>query len=66
LQRDFKVVSKGLTGKHDTPFVKLVSEYGDKVTWHFSERKELDDFHIEEVFTVKIVQEQVTLDSRSG
>jgi len=66
VQRDFKVVSKGLKGKHDTPFIKLVSEYGDKIVWHFQDRKELNNFHIEEIFTVEIVKEQTTLDSHNS
>jgi hypothetical protein len=61
LQRDFKVLCKGLKGRNkDTPFVKLVTEYGESLTLHLPSRKDLDDFH-EEVFTVKIVQEQQTI-----
>lgn len=51
MQRDFKVVSKGLKGKHDTPFIKLVSEYGDKIIFHLSDRKELNNYHIENRFS---------------
>lgn len=62
MQRDFKVVSKGLKGRNrDTPFVKLVTEYGESLTLHLPDRKSLNEFHIEEVFTVKIVQEQQTI-----
>lgn len=59
MQRDFKVLCKGLKGRNkDTPFVKLVTEYGETLTLHLPDRKSLNDFHIEEVFTVRIVQEQ--------
>lgn len=62
MQRDFKVLCKGLKGQNkDTPFVQFVSEYGEKLEIHVPSRKDLDDFHIEEVFTVKIVQEQQTI-----
>lgn len=61
MQRDFKVVRKGLKGKHDTPFIILVTEYGDKLTLHLSDRSELNKYHIEEIFTVQIVKEQTTL-----
>ena len=66
MQRDFKVISKGLKGKNkDTPFVSLVSEYGEKLILHLPDRKQLNDFHIEQIFTVKITQEQNTLDISS-
>jgi hypothetical protein len=61
LQRDFKVVSKGLKGKHQTPFVTLITAEGDKLTLHFEDKRQLDNFQIEQIFTVKILQEQTTL-----
>lgn len=62
IDRDFKVVSKGLKGsKKDTPFVLLVTEYGEKLTLHLADRKALQNWHIEEIFTIKIVKEQNTL-----
>lgn len=62
LQREFKVISKGLKGKNkDTPFIKLVTEYGETMTLHLTDRRELNEYHIEEVFTVKMVQEQQKL-----
>lgn len=61
MERDFKVVSKGLKGKHDVPFIQLVSEYGDKVVWHFQDRKQLNNYHIEEIITVELSQRQQTL-----
>ena len=66
MQRDFKVVSKGLKGKHQIPFVVLVTAEGDKLTLHFLDKKQLDNFRIEQIFTVKIVKEQTTLAGHSS
>ena len=63
MQRDFKVLSKGLKGRNrDTPFVVLVSEYGEKLIIHVPDRKTLNDYHIEEIFTVNVTKEQTKLD----
>jgi len=61
VQRDFKVLSKGLKGRHQTPFVTLKTVEGEKLTLHFEDKRQLDDFQIEQIFTVKIIQEQTTL-----
>lgn len=66
MERDFRVVSKGLKGKHDTPLIKLISEYGDKITFHLSDRKKLNNYHIEQIFTVEMSQEQTTLVNDNG
>ena len=63
MQRDFKVVSKGLKGKHLIPFVTLITAEGDKLTLHLVDKLQLADFQIEQIFSVKIVREQTTLDS---
>ena len=63
MQRDFKVLSKGLKGRNrDTPFVVLVSEYGEKLVIHVADRKTLNEYHIEEIFTLELTKEQTTLD----
>jgi hypothetical protein len=61
LQRDFQVVTKGLKGKNQTPYITLKTAEGEKLTLHLLDKRQLDNFQIEEVFTVKIVQEQTTL-----
>lgn len=62
MERDFKVVAKGLKGKNrDTPFVKLVSEYGEKLEIHVPSRLDLAKYHIEEILTIEISQTQQTL-----
>jgi len=57
LQRDFKVVSKGLKGKkNQTPFVTLQTLEGEKLTLHLESKQQLDQFEIDQAFTVKIVE----------
>jgi hypothetical protein len=57
LQRDFKVVSKGLKGKkNQTPFVTLQTLEGEKLTLHLESKQLLDEFEIDQAFTVKIVE----------
>jgi len=56
LQRDFKVASKGLKGKHHTPFVTLQTIEGEKLTLHLDVKLQLDQFEIDQQFTVKIVE----------
>jgi len=57
LQRDFKVVSKGLKGKkNQTPFVTLSTLEGEKLTLHLESTAQLAQFEIGEEFTVKIVE----------
>lgn len=61
LQRDFKVITKGLKGKNQTPYATLKTAEAEKLTLHLLDKRQLDDFQIEQVFTVKILQEQTTL-----
>ena len=57
MQRDFKVVSKGLKGKkNQTPFVTLQTLEGEKLTLHLESKQQLDEFEIDQAFTVKIVE----------
>jgi len=56
VQRDFKVVSKGLKSKRRTPFVILQSLEGEKLTLHLESQAQLDEFEIDQTFTVKIVE----------
>jgi len=56
LQRDFKVVSKGLKGKDETPFVTMVTVEGEKLTLYLESKQQLDQFEIDQEFTVKIVE----------
>lgn len=61
MDRQFKVISKGLVGKNETPQVGLKSEEGDKLTLNLEHKKQLDDYEIEQWITVKILKEQQTL-----
>ena len=56
MQRDFKVVSKGLKGKNKTPFVTLQTLEGEKLTLHLESKTQLDQFEVDQEFTVKIVE----------
>jgi hypothetical protein len=56
LQRDFTVVSKGIKGKNKTPFVTLQTLEGEKLTIHLENKQQLDEFQIQQDFTVKIVE----------
>lgn len=61
LERDFQVVTKGLKGKNQTPYITLKTAEAEKLTLHLLDKRQLDNFEIEQMFTVKIVQEQATL-----
>jgi hypothetical protein len=57
VQRDFKVSSKGMKGKHhNIPFVSLSTEEGEKLTLNLESPQMLKDFEIDQEFTVKIVE----------
>lgn len=57
MERDFKVSSKGLKGKHhDVPFVTLRSELGESLTLHLEGPSMLKNFEIDQEFTIKIVE----------
>jgi len=56
MQRDFKVVSKGVKGKNKTPFATLVSLEGEKLTLYLESPAQLAQFEIDQEFTVKIVE----------
>ena len=55
LERDFKVSSKGMKGKHhEQPFVTMTNEDGEKLELRLEGKELLDNYHIEAEFTVKI------------
>jgi hypothetical protein len=56
MQRDFKVVSKGLKGKNETPFVILVSLEDEELILYLESPAQLTQFEIDQEFTVKIVE----------
>ena len=62
MEVDMKVIDKGLKGKgHSVAFVKLVSEEGSSLTMILDTKSQLSVFGLEEIYTVKIVQEQQKL-----
>lgn len=59
---DMKVIDKGLCGKgHSDPFIKLVGEHGSSFKVKLGSRAELDHYEIDEIFVVKIINEQQKL-----
>ncbi len=54
MQRDFKVVELSLKGKHKTPTVALTTVDGERLTLKLESRQQLDDFEIDQEFTVRI------------
>jgi len=59
---DMKVIDKGLKGKgHSVAFVKLVSEDGSSLNVVLDSRAQLSAFQLEEIFTVRISQDQQKL-----
>ena len=55
LQRDFKVSSKGMKGKHkDKPFVELATAEAEKLVIHLESPMMLKQYEIGQEFTVKI------------
>lgn len=55
LQRDFKVSSKGMKGKHhNIPFVTMSTDEGEKLTLNLDSPQLLKDFEIDQEFAVKI------------
>lgn len=63
MQRDFTVVSKGKKRRTHKPFITLETEEGEKLTLYLEGPEQLDQFEIDEVYTVKIVEgEQKKLD----
>jgi hypothetical protein len=57
MQRDFKVSSKGMKGKHhNVPFVTFSTDEGEKLTLNLESPQMLRDFEINQEFTVKIVE----------
>lgn len=62
MDRTFKVFDKGLSGKKETPTIKFKNDDGERLTLHFPFKKQLGNFEIDEIFTVKVVKAQRTLD----
>jgi hypothetical protein len=57
LERDFKVSSKGLKGKHhEQPFVTMTNDDGEKLELRLEAKQLLEKYEIEQEFTVKIVE----------
>jgi len=54
MERTFRVSSKGLKGKHSTPFVILSNVDGEKLELHLEAKSQLDEFEIEGEFTFKL------------
>lgn len=52
--KDFKVVQKGLDGTHETPFIRLRSQEGDKLLLYLESAGDLDGYEIGDELTVKI------------
>ena len=65
MQRDLTVKSKGVTGKNETPFVVLKGDAGTKLKLMLTDKSQLDEFGIDECFTVKIVVEQQKLEAET-
>ena len=62
MEIDLKVIDKGLKGKgHKTAVIKFAGECGSKLTLILDSRSDLMHFGLEEIYTVKIVQEQQKL-----
>lgn len=65
LERVLKVTDIGLKGKGKTPTVVLASAEGEKLVLKFEVKQQLDEFQLDEEFTVKIgVGGQTKLASR--
>jgi hypothetical protein len=57
-----KVIDKGLQGKgHKDPFIKLAADDGSRMKVMLESRSDLVRFDIEEIFIVKISQDQQKL-----
>lgn len=65
LERLLKVTDIGLKGKDKTPTVVLASAEGEKLLLKFEIKQQLDEFELDEEFTVKVgAGGQTKLDSR--
>lgn len=61
LQRDFKVSSKGMKGKHrDKPYVELATSEAERLTLHLESPQMLSQFEIGQEFTIKIAEGEQT------
>jgi len=57
LDRDFKVSSKGMKGKHhNIPFVAMSTDEGEKLTLNLESPMMLKNFEIDQEFTIKILE----------
>lgn len=61
MERDFKVVGKGLAGQDEKPQITMKSDQNDKLVLNLDSKKELSDYQMEQILTVKILREQTTL-----
>ena len=61
MEREFKVIGKGLKGKYETAYVTLKTADGEKMTLHLEGKHLLPQYEIDQHFTVKILKEQQTL-----
>ena len=55
ITRDMKVVNKGLKGKHNTPYIVLKNDEGEKTEIHFKEKAQLKPYRLGQVLTVQLV-----------
>jgi hypothetical protein len=61
LQRDFKVSSKGMKGKHkDKPFVEMATAEAEKLVIHLESVMMLKEYEIGQEFSVKILEGEQT------
>ena len=65
LERLLKVTDIGLKGKDKTPTVVLASAEGEKLLLKFEARQQLEEFELDQEFSVKVgIGAQTKLDSR--
>jgi hypothetical protein len=55
VERNFKVLNKGLKGKHhNTPFILLVNADSEKLELHLEAKSQLSEFEIEDMFVFRL------------
>ena len=66
IERTFSVIKKELKGKSKIPSITMKSEDGDKLSVMLENRDHLYNFEINQLFQVRIADEQQTLDSQAS
>ena len=64
IERTFSVIKKELKGKAKTPSITMKSVEGDKLTLNLDSKDHLDNFEINQLWQVRSVNEQKTLDHK--